>query len=88
MIHVARTRMRKNGTLADGSVRRLVSDTRGKDYAVTLAPEGAWIRLKGKRTAYLMPYGHMFLNAAKMAADEIRAARPRKRKAARGLLRG
>ena len=64
-------------------VRREVRTTRGQALVVTLAPEGAWVREKGRRTAYLMPYGVAYQYAAKMAIDAQRREKKAKRKAAK-----
>ena len=64
-------------------VRREVRTTRGQALVVTLAPEGMWIREKGRRTAYLMPYGIAYQQAARMAVDAARRERKAKRKAKR-----
>lgn len=56
------------------SVRRAV-DTLGRSpraLVVLLSPEGAWIREKGRRTAYLLPYGAAFDCAAKLHANAER----------------
>jgi hypothetical protein len=64
-------------------VRREVRTTRGQALVVTLAPEGAWIREKGRRTAYLMPYGVAYQCAARMAVDAKRREKKARRKAVR-----
>lgn len=61
------------------TVRREVRTVRGQALVVTLAPEGAWIREKGRRTAYLLPYGVGYQYAARMAVD----AKRREKKASR-----
>ncbi|HET6497420.1 MAG TPA: hypothetical protein VFH61_18895 [Thermoleophilia bacterium] len=65
------------------SVRRSVTTQRGQALVVTLAPEGAWIRERGRRTAYLMPYGVAYQQAARMAVDAQRRERKAKRRAVR-----
>ena len=62
-------------------VRREVRTTRGQSLVVTLAPEGAWIREKGRRTAYLMPYGIAYQYAARMAVDAAKREKKAKRRA-------
>jgi hypothetical protein len=69
------------------TVRREVRTARGQALIVTLAPEGMWVREKGRRTAFLMPYGVAYQRAAMMAADADRrekAAARKARRAARG----
>jgi hypothetical protein len=48
---------------------------------VTLSPEGMWVREKGRRTAYLMPYGIAYQYAARMAVDAAKRERKAKRRA-------
>ena len=62
------------------TVRRAVTTQRGQTLVVTLAPEGAWIREKGRRTAYLMPYGVAYQQAARMAVDLTRRTKKAKRR--------
>lgn len=69
-------------------VRREVRTARGDALVVTLAPEGMWIREKGRRTAYLMPYGVAYQRAAIMAADADRRAKAAARKARRAAKGG
>ena len=64
-------------------VRREVRTARNQSLVVTLAPEGMWIREKGRRTAYLMPYGVAYQQAARMAVDAERRERKAKRRAAK-----
>jgi hypothetical protein len=64
-------------------VRREVRTARGQSLVITLAPEGAWIREKGRRTAFLMPYGVAYTRAAMMAAEQTRRAKAEARKAKR-----
>jgi hypothetical protein len=64
-------------------VRREVRTARGQALVITLAPEGAWIREKGRRTAYLMPYGVAYQQAARMAVDAQRREKKAKRKGGR-----
>jgi hypothetical protein len=61
-------------------VRREVRTTRGAALVITLAPEGAWLREKGRRTAYLMPYGVAHQLAVRMAVDAERRERKARRK--------
>lgn len=70
------------------SVRREVRTARGDALIVTLAPEGMWVREKGRRTAYLMPYGVAYQRAATMAADADRRAKAAERKARRAAKGG
>lgn len=70
------------------TVRREVTTTRGEALVVTLAPEGMWVREKGRRTAYLMPYGVAYQRAAAMAADADRRAKAADRKARRAAKAG
>lgn len=65
-------------------VRREVRTARGAALVVTLAPEGAWLREKGKRTAFLMPDGVAYQRAAEMAVAAKRRAKAEARKAKRG----
>jgi hypothetical protein len=62
-------------------VRREVSTGRGQALVVTLSPEGAWIREKGRRTAFLLPYGVAYQYAARMAVDAAKRERKDKRRA-------
>ena len=64
-------------------VQREVRTQRGQALVVRMSPEGLWIREKGRRTAYLMPYGVAYLRAALMAADADRRAKAAARKAKR-----
>jgi len=73
------------------AVRREVGGRRGERLVVTLTPEGAWIREKGRRISYLMPYGYMLREAAEAyaRAEKARKAKERKERAAlrrKGLL--
>ena len=61
-------------------VRREVRTARGQALVVTLSPEGAWVREKGRRTAYLLPYGVAYQYAVRMAVEATR----REKKAKRG----
>lgn len=59
----------------DRPVRRRVLSTSGKALVATMMPEGIYMREKRKRTAYLVPWGHVFVQGAKLAADRRRADR-------------
>jgi hypothetical protein len=59
------------------TVRRMVDTARHGTLAVALAPEGIWLREKGRRYAVLMPYGMAYQIAAEM---EVRS-RSKKRRA-------
>lgn len=69
-------------------VRREVTRERGRDLIVRLAPEGIYLREKGRRTAYLLPYGVAYVRGAMLAADQLRrdkaAARKERAKARSG----
>lgn len=53
---------------------------------VTLAPEGVYVREKGKRTQYgPLAYGRLLVKAAEVNAEAIRSER-KSRKVTRGLL--
>ena len=51
------------------TVRRKVATMRGQPLVIALTFEGIWLREPRKRTAYLLPYGHAFLTAARLHAD-------------------
>lgn len=55
---------------------------------VTLTAAGVEFREKGRRTAYLLPYGVGYLKAAGMAADAIRRERKANRARRGGVSRG
>lgn len=57
---------------------------RSRPYIVTLVPEGIQLREKGRRTAYLMPYGHAYVGAARLHADAERRRKALERKLRRG----
>lgn len=61
-------------------VRREVRTVRGQALVVTLAPEGAWIREKGRRTAFLLPYGTAYQYAARMAVDAAKREKKARRR--------
>lgn len=65
-------------------VRRSVTTTRGEVLVVALAPEGLWLRERGRRTAFLLPYGDAYLRAVRLHVDYQRreklAARKRTRR--------
>jgi hypothetical protein len=63
----------------------------GRPLMVKLTPEGIYLREKGRRTSYLLPYGVGYMRAVWLAANALRAAkaaarteRSKARKAARG----
>ena len=57
------------------------------NLVVTLAPEGVYVREKGKRTLYgPLAYGRLLLKAAEVNAEAIRSER-RTRKVSRNLLK-
>jgi hypothetical protein len=64
-------------------VRREVRTVRGAALIVTLAAEGIYLREKGRRTAFLLPYGVAYQRAASMADDAERRAKAIERKARR-----
>lgn len=54
---------------------------------VELKPEGVYLREKGRRTGYLVPYGVAYITGARLEADRIRReklAKRQERKALRG----
>ncbi|MCW5591024.1 MAG: hypothetical protein KIS74_02895 [Burkholderiales bacterium] len=65
-------------------VQREVRTARGEPLIVRLSPEGIWLREKGRRTAFLMPYGSAYLRAAMLAAEADKRAKLAARKAKRG----
>lgn len=61
-------------------VRREARTARGDAVVVFLRPEGIYLREKGRRTAFLMPYGVAYQYAAKLAVEaERRERKARKR---------
>ena len=66
-------------TVEKSKVRREVGSRDHGRLIVTLAPEGIWLREKGRRTAYLALYGRVY----QRAASEAIAADVKARKAAR-----
>lgn len=69
--------------------RLLVLETRSAhgEFVISITAEGIYYRQKGRRTKYLLPHGHAFLQAAKLAADARRAERKTRRRS-RSLLAG
>lgn len=57
-------------------------------YIVVMAPEGLYIREKGKRTTFgPMGYGYLYHRAAMLTADRARAEKPsRRRRMKRSLI--
>lgn len=63
------------------SVTRVVTTARGERLNVTLAPEGIVVREVRRRKALpAVPYGLVFITAAKIAAEAIRVERAKARK--------
>lgn len=48
---------------------------RSRPLIVTLRPEGLYLREKGRRTSYLLPWGRAYVQAARLAADAKVAAK-------------
>jgi hypothetical protein len=72
----------------DSRVARFVTATNGKDYAVTIAPDGVLIRERGRRTTYTVPYTRLHLLGGQLMAEMTRGEKPRRRRKPGGLLRG
>lgn len=53
---------------------------RSRPLIVTLAADGIQLREKGRRTSYLMPYGHAYVSAARLFADAERRRKKEERK--------
>lgn len=68
-------------------VRREIESS-GQALIVSLTPEGLMLREKGRRKSFgPLPYGWLYLQAAKLEADSLRAQRRHRRaRAKRGLL--
>jgi hypothetical protein len=64
-------------------VRRVVSTTRGDVLVVALAPEGIWLRERGRRTAFLLPYGDAYMRAVRLHVDHERRTKAAARTARR-----
>lgn len=60
----------------------------GRAIICTMSSEGILLREKGRRTQYLLPYRHAFLQAARLQADAKVAAKPRRRVSRSLLTRG
>lgn len=60
-------------------LRRSVNTTRGEVLVVALAPEGIWLRERGRRTAFLLPYGDAFMRAVRLHVDAQRREKAAKR---------
>jgi hypothetical protein len=65
-------------------VQREVRTAHGTALIIRLTPEGIWFREKGRRTAFLLPYGVGYTRSAMLAADADKRARAAARKAKRG----
>jgi hypothetical protein len=61
-------------------LRREVSSLHHGPLIVLLTEEGLYLRQKGRRMKYLLPYGRAYQNAASLEADRQRAERKAKRK--------
>lgn len=63
----------------------------GRVHVATFTSAGVTLREKGKRTSYgPVPWGHIFMAGARMAAEELREERGERkmvRRVSRGLLR-
>lgn len=75
-------------TVVDRPVRRKVTSAYGKKLVATVTPEGLYVREHRRRTSYLLPWGHAFVQAAKLAADRIRAEKAAERKTRTAVKRG
>ena len=74
-------------TVEQSKVRREVPSRGFGRLIITLAPEGIWLREKGRRTAYLASYGAVYQRAVLEAVAEAKRAKARERKA-RKLAKG
>lgn len=83
MRHVSDTITTKAGKVKDGRVARRVSAGRSGELAVTLTPEGIYLRESRRRIAYLLPYGVAFQRAAMLFASAERERKAKERKARR-----
>lgn len=70
-------------TVEQSRVKREVGSRHFGRLIVTLAPEGAWLREKGRRTAYLASYGAIYQRAVSEAAQADAKRRKAERKARR-----
>lgn len=63
------------------SVTRVVTTARGERLNVTLAPEGIVVReVRRRKSLPAVPYGLVFITAAKIAAEALRVERAKARK--------
>jgi hypothetical protein len=62
-------------------VRRRVISGRGAHLVATMAPEGIYMREHKRRTAYLVPWGLVYLQGAKLEAARRAAEKLAERKA-------
>lgn len=60
-------------------VRREVASLHHGPLVVTLTEEGLYLREKGRRTAYLMPYGTAYQQAVQLKVQHDRQERKRQR---------
>lgn len=60
--------------------RRLVATERFGELVIEVAEEGLWMREKGRRTRYLLPYGRGYQMAAELHARREAQARKDARK--------
>jgi hypothetical protein len=65
-------------------VKRKVLTLAHTPLVVAMAPEGIWLRERGRRTAYLLPYGQALLEAVRLHiyAEKRRKTSERKQRAA------
>lgn len=59
--------------------REVTNQITGEIYIVTMTPEGLYMRIKGTRTSYLVPWGRAFMFGARLAADAVIAERHKRR---------
>jgi hypothetical protein len=61
-------------------LKRTVFTLRNQVLTVELEQHGIRLREKGRKTSYLLPYGHAFLRAADLHARELRREKALQRK--------
>jgi hypothetical protein len=61
-------------------LRRQVQTLRGQPLVVELEQFGIRMREPGRKTSYLLPYGHAYLRAAHLHAQELKREQALKRK--------
>jgi len=69
----------------DHKHKRTVIGAQGEPYNVEVTDEAVLIR-EPRKTAYLVPWGRVFLLGAQITADRLRAEAGREKKITRGLL--